>query len=228
MTKNKIFNEETLEYLNKNRSLPSVYSFKYNSYDFIGLNSVFAPKLFEDTAFFSDEIEVKKGDRFLEIGCGTGVISIVKAMQGAIVTSCDINHDALKNTKMNAILNNVDKSVNVFYSDVFDNIDDVNTFDIIFWNMPFIYSEEKENNILNTSCFSYKYKNIEKFIMESEILVENGKQVIFGFSNDSGSSTILDSIIDKVNLKRFLLKERKLSLDNEPSFSVGLYILKVK
>ena len=50
----------------------------------------------------------KTPNRFLEIDCGTGVLSIIAAKQGAsTVTATDINHEAIKNTLKNAKLHDV-------------------------------------------------------------------------------------------------------------------------
>ncbi len=63
---------------------------------------IFFPKYFNDTEIFAQNLPVKKNDEMLEIGSGTGVISIFAGIKGAKrVLAIDINPDALKNTEEN-------------------------------------------------------------------------------------------------------------------------------
>lgn len=225
MIENNFFYQEAIKYLRKNKKLPPVYLFQYANHYFIGLNDVFSPPLFEDTFFFSEHINVSLGTRFLEIGCGTGVIAVMKAIEGCIVTASDINDSALKNTRMNAIINNVENSISIVHSDVFNNIKNLHEFDIIFWNMPFIYANEDTVAILDNSCFCYKYEAIGRFINGVKSTITTGTKVLFGFSAQSGQYNLLLSMANKENLNIKLICEKKLSNNEEPEFYVGLYAL---
>ncbi len=52
----------------------------------------------DDSILFIQSLNVKNGERVLEIGCGSGVVSIHCAKNGCIVTSGDINPKAVKLT----------------------------------------------------------------------------------------------------------------------------------
>ena len=67
------------KYLDANKSLDKVYTFEYEGKFFIGMNTVFSPFVFEDTYFFAKHLPSQANGEFLEIGCGTGLISILKA-----------------------------------------------------------------------------------------------------------------------------------------------------
>jgi len=49
---------------------------------------------------------VKRGDLFLDVGCGSGILGIAASMVGAVVDSCDTDPLAIENTKKNFLLNN--------------------------------------------------------------------------------------------------------------------------
>ncbi len=94
----------------------------------------------EDTWLLLDYIEFLgsigklRGAKFLEIGCGCGVVSIRAAMLGANVLAVDINPLAVENTIQNAKKLGVELRAKV--SDLFSNVD--GTFDVVVFNPPYI------------------------------------------------------------------------------------------
>jgi len=106
--------------------------------------TVFHPSLFFSTKFFysfliKQELTNKK---FLEIGCGTGILSMLAYKKKAIVTACDINLKAIENAKYN-FENNITKNSNSYVlleSDVFLKIP-IQEFDVIAINPPYYFKE---------------------------------------------------------------------------------------
>ena len=92
----------------------------------------------EDSILFIESLEVSEGERVLEIGCGSGVVSIHCARNGCEVTSGDINPRAVELTRRNAELNGVD--IDVRETDVYSNID--GRFDTILFNLPYLPVDE--------------------------------------------------------------------------------------
>jgi release factor glutamine methyltransferase len=137
-------------------SVPRAYNFKT-----ISLNippGVFHPGFFFSTKLLLSFLEKQQlsGKKMLEVGSGSGLISIFAARQGAIVTACDISRPAVSCTQENAKKNNV--SIAVFQSDLFSAIPQ-QVFDIIALNPP--YFKKKPASVAENAW--YCGENLEYF-----------------------------------------------------------------
>jgi release factor glutamine methyltransferase len=104
---------------------------------------VFPPQLTFSTKILLDFINGLdlENKTFLELGCGSGIISLLAAKKKALVTASDINQTALNFLETNAFRN--DLKLNVIYSDLFQNID-YTAFNYIIINPPY-YSKVPKN-----------------------------------------------------------------------------------
>jgi release factor glutamine methyltransferase len=84
-------------------------SYRYKSIKGKVNPGVFFPHFTISTKMLLDFLETKqlKGKTFLELGCGTGFVSVLAAKNGAIVTATDINPAAVENVIENANRNDV-------------------------------------------------------------------------------------------------------------------------
>lgn len=97
-------------------------------------DSVYSPS--EDSFLLADNF-IPAGN-VIEIGCGTGLSSILSSMMGFDTTAVDINQEAVRCTMRNAELNAV--NVNAFQSDLFSSVH--GSFDTILFNPPYLPVEE--------------------------------------------------------------------------------------
>lgn len=113
---------------------PRAYSYK--NIRGIVLPGVFYPHLTISTKLLLEFLETKdlKKQSFLELGCGTGMISVFAAKKGAQVTASDINPKAIENATLNATKNNV--NINAVKSDLFSQLQSMQ-FDYIVINPPY-------------------------------------------------------------------------------------------
>ena len=93
----------------------------------------------DDSILFIESLDVRPGESVLEIGCGSGVVSIHCAKNGCSVVSGDINPKAVELTKKNAQENGVD--IWVLETDVYSNI--IGRFDTILFNLPYLPVDEE-------------------------------------------------------------------------------------
>ncbi len=113
---------------------PRPYS--YNGITTIVHPDVFPPHLTLSTKILLDfisEIELTQ-KTFLELGCGSGIISLYASQKGAKVTASDINKTALEYLNKASERNNL--PVNCVYSNLFENIPE-QLFDYIIINPPY-------------------------------------------------------------------------------------------
>jgi SAM-dependent methyltransferase len=75
-----------------------------------------------------------KGKRFLDLGCGTGILGILAASMGAHVVATDIDTEAIRLSRKNARLNNV--MLDVRLGNLCDPLDQRDAFDIVVMNLP--------------------------------------------------------------------------------------------
>jgi len=111
---------------------------------------VFPPHLTISTKVFLDYIELFefKEKKVLELGCGSGIISLYAKQKGAIVTATDINKTALSYLKEASKTNQL--PLNCVYSDLFDNLEGSH-FDFIIINPP--YYPKKAESIKQQAWF---------------------------------------------------------------------------
>jgi release factor glutamine methyltransferase len=126
----KLYRPWLVLYLAKDRK------YTYESLTIQVRSGVFHPKFFYSTHVFLQFLKGKKvaGKKVLELGAGTGLISLVMAKRGAIAYASDISHIAIDNIKENSITNNV--AIRIIHSDLFDFIQEDN-FDFILINPPY-------------------------------------------------------------------------------------------
>jgi release factor glutamine methyltransferase len=99
-------------------------------------SEVFHPGFFFTTKIllrYIDGLQVSQ-KKFLELGCGSGLIAMYAARKGAIVTASDINSVAVDNLLRNSVANNI--KLHIIHSDLFQNIPPAK-FDVIAINPPY-------------------------------------------------------------------------------------------
>ena len=95
-------------------------------------SDVYSPA--EDSILLIESLNVDEGERVLEIGCGSGVVAIHCAKNGAEVTAVDINISAVELTRKNAVSNGAYMDIRL--SDLYEDID--SHFDTIVFNLPYL------------------------------------------------------------------------------------------
>lgn len=122
-------------------SKPRPYHFKH--LHVVVQPGVFYPRFVFSTRLLLDFLDerVLTGMKFLELGAGCGIISLLAARKGAMVTASDINPAAVENCRQNALLNHLD--LNIIHSDLFSNIREKN-FDWIVIAPPY-YPKDAKN-----------------------------------------------------------------------------------
>tara|TARA_B100000767_G_C19760157_1_gene534808 strand:- start:1146 stop:2618 length:1473 start_codon:yes stop_codon:yes gene_type:complete len=115
--------------------------------------TVYPPR--EDTDVLAQVVQDyphPNGKRFLEIGCGSGAISLFAAQLGFAVTACDINPYAVASSRNSAQVNNIDIDVREggpgpqTDGEVRQWAGD-EPHDVIVWNLPYLTPENDTQHL---------------------------------------------------------------------------------
>ena len=93
----------------------------------------------DDSVLLIESLDVRPGERVLEIGSGSGVVSVHCALNGCTVTAGDVNPGAVELTRRNAEANGA--VVDVVLTDVYSAVE--GRFDTIVFNLPYLPVEEE-------------------------------------------------------------------------------------
>jgi len=117
------------------------YLSKERSYSYKGIAVTVFPGVFHPGFFFSTKLLLKYLEKVeltkkyvLELGAGTGLISMFAARRGGFVTASDISLTAVYNIEKNVKM--TDANVEVVHSDLFDDVPN-RRFDYIIINPPY-------------------------------------------------------------------------------------------
>ena len=125
-----------------------------------------------------DDIKEKE---ILDMGCGSGIVSIVASSKGANSLAVDINPEAVKCSIENFKLNGV--AANAIESDLFKNIEKEKKFDIIFFNPPY-YNYEPRNDFERAFGGGKDYKVLREFFLQSKFYLKKQGIICIIISSD--------------------------------------------
>lgn len=103
------------------------------------LPDVFNPKLFRTGEALARRLErtiARPGMRVLDMGTGSGIAAVFAARRGAEVVAVDINAEAVRCARINAILNGVERRIDVRHGDLFFPVAG-ERFDLVAFNPPY-------------------------------------------------------------------------------------------
>lgn len=124
-------------------------------------------------------IAAQPAGRVLELGCGTGLLSILANRCAAAVTATDIDTAALRVARLNFALNG--SRVRTVHSDLFDRLSDVQ-FDLIIFNPPWRIvppSVNYPNRVARVGQGVDGLGILRKFLVDSRQYLAPGGSVIF-------------------------------------------------
>ncbi len=157
--------------------LSESYLSKERNYKYKNINVTIFPGVFHPGFFFSTKLLLKYLEQInlsqkyiLELGAGTGLISVYASKKGGFVTASDISLTAVYNIEKNSKMN--DAYVEAIHSDLFDDITH-KRYDYIIINPPYYKKTpvgEKEFAWFGGNDFQYFRKlftQLANFIYEN-------------------------------------------------------------
>ncbi len=128
---------------------------------------VFAPS--ENGLFYARALNIKKGDKVIDIGTGSGILAIFSAKKGAVVSATDIDSESIKLAGRNFELNKTEVELN--QGSLFQGFN--GPFDVIIANLP--------NEIIPSSYADHIGKQLSKTFNGGE----KGNEFILALLNDA-------------------------------------------
>ena len=163
------------------KPLLAKYLSKTRMYSYGNIRLEIPPQVFHPGFFFSTRLLLRyisalplQGQRFLELGAGSGLISIYAAKNGAEVTATDINPVAVECLRRNCDQNKVKPEI--ILSDLFADIPG-HSFDIIAINPPY-YKKQPQTMAdhawycgENGEYFEQSFAKLGKYIHKTSIVL---------------------------------------------------------
>ncbi len=193
------------------------YLRKERQYSYLGVpvkvfSGVFHPGLFYSTKFLIDYLLTQSisGKSMLELGCGTGLLSIINARNGATVTASDLSQRAIENVTFNAKQNQV--QIAIIHSDLFVRIGQ-KTFDWIIINPPYYARSIKSEEELAWHC-GEEFEYFKKLFLTLRNYMDDDTQVIMVLTPECALGEIFKLAKDS-QFSFELLQERNVLLDEK-------------
>lgn len=199
--------------------------YNYRKVSITVLPGVFHPGLFYSTRMMLDYLEFvnMQGRRLLELGAGSGLISVVAACEGSFVTASDISPTAIMNLRINRDRNlsrieSVKGTLEIVQSDLFEKVNR-RPFDIIVINPPYYCGPTEKPEDYAWYC-GVEFDYFKRMFSELGTYLHADTEAVMILSDDCDLRTIrsiaeskgfqLDCVMKRRNLieKNFIFKIR--------------------
>lgn len=148
----------------------------------------------DDTFLLAENLEIKEGQSVLEIGTGSGLVSMYASLLTDDVTATDINYNALELAEKNFKLNDIN-TIRLEFGDLFEPVKN-EKFDVILFNTPYLPTDT--DDIIDDDL-NYAFdggidgrKVIDRFINEVSHYLNDGGIVQIIQSSLSNNDKTLD------------------------------------
>ncbi|MEM2906602.1 MAG: class I SAM-dependent methyltransferase [Candidatus Odinarchaeota archaeon] len=181
----------------------------YNGYIFNIPDNVYPPS--EDTFLLLENINVKPADSVLEIGVGSGFISIQLAKIARKIVATDISPEALKTAVENSIINSV-YNIDFRLGDLFTPIKKDEKFTVIIFNPPYLPTSEEDrvkDRLENTWDGGWNGRVlIDRFIFSVKNFLDESGRLYLIQSDLTGIEDTLDKLQSQGFKNRIIARKK--------------------
>lgn len=188
----------------------------YNNKAFTIDPEVYEPA--EDTFLLADNLDVREGERVLELGTGCGLLAILTARAGAQVVATDISPLALSCARRNAVVHSASESIDFRLGKLFGPVEG-EKFGLVIFNPPYLPVVQGEE-IGDTIDLAWEAGPDGRAVIDpfldglSKHLMENGRTLFVqsSLSNIAKTLLVLRTLDFKVDFLRKKLAFEELFL----------------
>ena len=134
----------------------------WNDGPLLVLPGVLDPVATKVGAWLADAVDAGSGERWVDMGSGTGIVGLALAARGVQVLAVDIDPVCVRNTRANAVLRDV--VLDAVESDLFVSV--AGTFDGVVYNVPFWPGEPRGR--FGTAFYAGEnFRGIRRYVREA-------------------------------------------------------------
>jgi len=207
-----LIGQNIIDKYHSDSSRPDVFELVGLEWDL--LDDVWPPYYSPGGELFADLIPFASMSSFLEMGCGTGIVSVLAARAGVErVIGLDINPAAVRNTGMNAERHGVADRVSARESDLYSAVGPSERFDGIYWNPPFLNApdDKVETSIWHETMFDPEYAKMRRFLTEGRGLLTARGRAYLWFGEALGNPTLVSDLAEETGYELDVLKKIEMS-----------------
>jgi HemK-related putative methylase len=153
------------------------------------LPDVFNPVLLRTGKFLvqaMSEAPITTASSILDLGTGSGVGAIFAARRGAKATAIDINPEAVRCARINAILNDLESQISILHGDLFEPVKG-ESFDFVIFNPPF-YRGRPDSSLDR----AWRSESVfERFARQLRYSLAPGGEALIVLSSDGAGNDLL-------------------------------------
>jgi HemK-related putative methylase len=168
-----------------------------------GLPLIVLPQVFNPVLFRTGEILARTvaaspfaeprpgGGRALDLGTGSGIGAVFAARRGFRVVAVDLNPEAVRCARLNALLHGLEERIEVREGDLFDPAAS-ETFDLVLFNPPFFRGAPKDRLDL-----AWRGTDVlERFAAGLPRALSPGGTALLALSTDGACDSLLAALAD--------------------------------
>jgi release factor glutamine methyltransferase len=192
---------------------PSTCAFLGQEWDV--LPTVVAPDQVVSAALYAEWLRYPIGGSFCEVGCGSGIYTVLAAQRGCQrVVGIDINPAAVQNTALNAERHGVGARVDARLGSMFEPLAGDERFDVIFWNSAHLEVDPdfESTDVVDFIVFDPGFDNHDAYFRDARRHLADRGRLFIGWT-DLGDEKRLEALASK---HRFALRPRRRSTSVTP------------
>jgi len=153
------------------------------------LRNVYPPS--NDSIFLCKNLPNVSYGRALDVGCGSGIISIFLLDNGfSEVCSVDINDYAIKNTKINAAKHNYKEKIKAIKSNIFEKLSTNCKFNLIVANLPIGY--RTPTSINEEAIWNNKFSSYVELFSKASLYLDDAGEIYVSHATFGQINLLLD------------------------------------